>query len=100
MSASITLHTRLNALRVSQGLPARKHPLSIAKMEAEIASLEPVEAPARNTSEVAEYARAKGINPKVARALLRRHFEKPATGWVLTDAIRAKLDECALRVAA
>lgn len=95
MTSTSSLLSRLNVLRIKAGMKPLKHATSAAKMQADIEKLKPA-----RTSDVAEYAREKGINPKVARALLRRHFAKPATGWVMTDEIKAKLDECAERVAA
>jgi hypothetical protein len=71
MSASNELHTRLNALRVANGLKARKHPISIEKMNAEIASYEPAN---DRTSWVANLARLHNVDPKVGRALIRRHI--------------------------
>jgi len=91
-NSAATLLARLNDLRTRNDLKPLKHPMPIAKMEKAIADLTP-----NTTSEIAEYARSKGVNPKVARALLRRHFEKPATGWALTNEIKQKIDESATR---
>jgi hypothetical protein len=96
-STSATLLARLNTLRVANDMKPLKAPKSIASMEADIASLSPAN---DRTSDVAEYARSKGVDPKVARALLRRHLEKPATGWALTDEVRELIDASAERVAA
>ena len=93
------LLTRLNALRVANDMKPLKHAPSKAKMEEAIKALMPKGT--REKSPVAEYARSVGVDPKVTRALLRRHFETPANGnWELTKEVKAKIDEQAARAAA
>ena len=94
-TTAATLLARLNDLRAKNDMKPLKSPMSIAKMEEAIAKLTP-----NGTSEIAEYARSKGVNPKVARALLRRHLAKPATGWALTNEVRELIDKSASRLAA
>jgi hypothetical protein len=89
------MFARLNDLRVRADMKPLKHPLTVAKMQAAIDKLAPT-----NASVVAEYARSKGVDPKVARNLLRRHLAKPATGWALTNDVKALIDASAERVAA
>lgn len=97
MSTSATILARLNELRVANGQKPYAKPLSTAKMNEMIAAL----APKRYVSPIARYAKELGINPKVARALLRRHFASNNGKWdVLTPEIKAKLDEQAARKAA
>jgi hypothetical protein len=92
------LLARLNDLRVANNMKPLKHAPSKAKMEEAIKALTPKGS--RETNEVADYARSLNIDPKVTRALLRRHFERPANGWALTKEIKAKIDEQAARAAA
>lgn len=94
-ATAATLLARLNDLRVRNAQKPLKSPLSISKMEEAIKALTP-----NTASEVAEYARSKGVDPKVARALLRRHLEKPATGWTLTNEVKELIDKSADRLAA
>ena len=86
------LLARLNDLRVANNLKPLKH--APKNIDAAIAKL----APARRTSPVAEYARSKGVNAKVCRAMLRRHFDKGDDGWELTKEVRDAIDEQAKRV--
>ena len=93
-----TLFARLNALRVSNDMkPLAKWKASRAKLEQAIEELTPQEAATTRTGEVADYAREKGIHPKVARQKMRRHLDKAencdANGrWRLTDAVKECLD--------
>jgi hypothetical protein len=97
MSTSATIFARLNELRVANGQKPLKRAGKVEAMNAEIAKL----APKRYRSPVAAYARELGINPKVARALLRRHFTCNDHKWSdLTPEIKAKLDEQAARAKA
>jgi len=67
-SASATLLVRLNTLRTAAGLKPLKSPKSIDAMKADIAKLAP-----KNTSDFADLCREYNVNPKVGRALYRRH---------------------------
>jgi len=88
MSNTSTLLARLNALRADNGKkPIAKWKASVAKLNEAIADLEPVKG-ARATSEIADFFREIGVNPKVGRAKLRRHLEKPASGWAVTAKVR------------
>jgi hypothetical protein len=94
MTTTATLLARLNELRVSNDMkPVAKWKASRAKLEDAIAELTPT-SKGRATSPIADYFREMGINPKVGRAKLRRHLEKPANGWEVTSQVR-KLFEAA-----
>jgi hypothetical protein len=90
---------RLNELRVANGLKPLKHAPSKAKMAEAIKALTPKGK--RATSKIADYARTKGIDPKISRALFRRHYEKPANGWdEIYNDLKKLVDEQAARAAA
>jgi hypothetical protein len=95
MTTTATLLARLNELRVANDKkPVVKWKASRAKLEDAIAELTPTKGAGRATSPIADYFREMGINPKVGRAKLRRHLEKPANGWEVTSQVR-KLFEAA-----
>lgn len=88
MSNTATLLARLNVLRVENGKkPIAKWKASVAKLNDAIADLEPVTG-TRATSEIADFFREIGVNPKVGRAKLRRHLAKPEDGWKVTAKVR------------
>lgn len=65
------LLTRLNALRVANNMkPLKSWKASNAKLNEAIAALEPK----RTTSPFADICREYDVNPKVGRALYRRHI--------------------------
>jgi len=63
-----SLLVRLNDLRTAAGMKPLKAPKSIAAMQDDIKKLAPA-----NTSDFADLCREYGVNPKVGRALYRRH---------------------------
>lgn len=97
MSTTSTLLARLNDLRVANGKKALKHPSTVAKMEAEIKALRPKGT--RETSPIADLCREFGVDPKVGRALYRRHFGS-AKGVTVNDDVRNLIAASAERRAA
>lgn len=88
------MFARLNELRVANGKKALKKVPPTDKLRAQIAEL----APERYRSPIANYARERGINPKVCRSMLRRHFgTKPGKWDTLTPEIKGLIDKQAAR---
>lgn len=67
-TTAATLLARLNTLRTAAGMKPLKAPKSLAAMQEDIKKLAPT-----NTSDFADLCREYGVNPKVGRALYRRH---------------------------
>jgi hypothetical protein len=98
MTTTASLLERFNELRVANDMkPIAKWKASRAKLEEAIEELTPQEAATTRTGEVADYARLKGVHPKVARQKLRRHLDKAENcdksgRWILTEAVKAVID--------
>jgi hypothetical protein len=98
-TTTASLLERFNELRVANDMkPIAKWKASRAKLEEAIEELTPAEEEATTrTGEVADYARLKGVHPKVARQKLRRHLNKAehcdkSGRWILTERVKAVID--------
>jgi len=101
MSVSANLLARLNTLRIDAGMKALKHAPSVDKMNVAIKALSPAN---DRSSFFANLCREYGVNPKVGRALYRRHIGMVSDfnegDKALVKRVREMLAESAKRIAA